>query len=558
MSIKFSSGRRRVKIVCVAAVAGILAPVALTSCAPAASPDDNTITIFASQYGQMDLNTNSFTKELEQKFGVDLVFQTTTADGASASQALNVSLAGGQLPDAYMLIPWVAQLTPSQVQKYGDQGLFIPLNDLITQYAPNVNKFLTTIPDFKAMTTTPTGKIYGLPQWNDCFHCSYPAKYWINTTWLEKLNLQVPKTVDEFYSAMVAFKDKDPNGNGKKDEIPMSGSALELIIPFFMNAFIYNGWYESTATGPVSLGLSSAGKVQLQPAQDGWREGLKYLNKLWAAGLVDQGTFSQTPETLQKTANSASGVLIGGSSAMHPSLFVTIPSGDGREWQYNALAPLTGPSGQQFATYQTPIMPGATFAITNKASAAKQKVLMEIVDYLFTTEGAIRGQFGVEGIGWRKPEAGDVALDSNLTPLYYVFPTDDKNPEYYNGLWGAVAQYGSTREFRDSQVQPMDTNSVEGYERRLFDATKLYEGKEDQSSLFKWWTVWPAESDSAELSTTQTNVETYIRTSAAEFITGTRDPNSDADWQAYLSGLNGMGADRYIEIWQKAMDSAPK
>jgi len=504
----------------------------------------------------MDLNTNDFTKKMEDKFGVKLVFQTTTSDGAAASQALSVSLAGGQLPDAYMLIPWIAQFTPAQVQKYGEEGLFLPLNDLIDQYAPNVKKQLDAVPDFKAMATTPSGKIYGIPQWNDCFHCSYPAKYWINTQWLSNLNLPAPTTTDQFYQDMLAFKNDDPNGNGKKDEIPMSASTFESIIPFFMNAFIYNGWYQLTATGPVSLGLGSSGKVQLQPAQDGWREGLKYLNKLWAAGVMDPSTFSQSMDSLQKTANSASAILLGGSSAMHPGNFMTIPSADGREWQYNALAPLTGPGGQQYATYETPSMPGATFVITNKASPAKQKVLMEILDYMFTTDGAINAQYGTEGVGWRQPEAGEVALDTSLTPLYYVFPTDDTNVAYYNGMWGSMAQYASTMEFRDSQVQPMDTNSIDGYERRLYNATQLYAGKEDQSALFKWWTVWVPENESAELATTQTNVETYIQTASAEFITGTRDPNSDSDWQAYLNGLKGMGADRYIQIWQDALDAS--
>jgi len=52
------------------------------------------------------------------------------------------------------------------------------------------------------------------------------------------------------------------------------------------------------------------------------------------------------------------------------------------------------------------------------------------------------------------------------------------------------------------------------------------------------------------------NIDSYLDSSSAEFITGTRDPNSDTDWQAYLDGLNGLGADRYIEIWQDAYDAA--
>ena len=56
----------------------------------------------------------------------------------------------------------------------------------------------------------------------------------------------------------------------------------------------------------------------MQTMQDGWREGLKFLNKLWAAGLIDPAAFSQGDDTMQATGNSAEGVLLGGATAIHP------------------------------------------------------------------------------------------------------------------------------------------------------------------------------------------------------------------------------------------------
>ncbi len=72
------------------------------------------------------------------------------------------------------------------------------------------------------MSTAPDGHIYALPQWADCYHCTYPDKLWINSTWLKKLGLQVPKTTEDLRNVLLAFKTKDPNGNGKADEIPMT------------------------------------------------------------------------------------------------------------------------------------------------------------------------------------------------------------------------------------------------------------------------------------------------------------------------------------------------
>ena len=45
--------------------------------------------------------------------------------------------------------------------------------------------------------------------------------YWIRQDWLDKLGLAVPTTVDELHDVLLAFKNNDPNGNGKADEIPL-------------------------------------------------------------------------------------------------------------------------------------------------------------------------------------------------------------------------------------------------------------------------------------------------------------------------------------------------
>ena len=85
----------------VAAVAASLA-----GCVPSAEDDEKVITIFGEQGGQMDLNTNSFTLLLEEKFDVDIEFETTGYGSAEATEARQISLAGGDLPEAYMLVPW--------------------------------------------------------------------------------------------------------------------------------------------------------------------------------------------------------------------------------------------------------------------------------------------------------------------------------------------------------------------------------------------------------------------------------------------------------------------
>jgi putative aldouronate transport system substrate-binding protein len=537
----------------VAVVAAI--GVTLVGCTASAADDQKVITIFGEQGGQMDLNTNSFTKLLEEKFDVDIDFQTTGYDSGGATEARQISLAGGELPEAYMLVPWASQFTQAELQRYGDQGVILPLNDLIDEHAPNIADALAAEPGFETLATAPDGNIWGLPQWNDCYHCSYPYKFWINTVWLDNLGLEMPTTPDEFFNVMTAFKTQDPNGNGVADEIPITGSAQWSIVPYIMNAFISNSFNTGAGANsqPISLGLDGE-TVQMQTMQDGWREGLKFLNKLWAAGLIDPAAFSQGGDTMQATGNSAEAVTVGGFTAIHPGIGVSIGQEDGRDNQYNPLPPLDGAEGP-ITTYQLPSVPGATFVITKAADETEQKVIMEMMDYIFTPEGHLRGQQGEEGIGWRAPEEGEVALDRELEPSFVDLPLDEENEADYNGNWGPMAQVFDTTEWRNAQVQPLDIYTEEGFERRLFEATELYEGKESDA-IFPYWNLWVPVEEANELSTLTTNIESNVATSTAEFITGVRDPNSDAEWDAYLQGLQGLGVDRYVEIWQAAYDAS--
>ncbi len=529
--------------------------IVLAGCTASAEDDQKVITIFASQGGQMDLNTNSFTLLVEEKFDVDIQFETTGYESGAANEARQISLAGGDLPEAYMLVSWASQFSKAELLRYGDQGLILPLNDLIDQYAPDIADALEVEPAFAELATAPDGSIWGLPQWNDCYHCSYPYKFWINSQWLENLGLEVPTTPDDFFDVMMAFKTQDPNGNGVADEIPITGTAQWSIVPYIMNAFISNSFNTGAGANgqPISLGLDGD-TVQMQPMQDGWREGLKFLNKMWVAGLFDPASFSQGDDTMQATGNSAEAILLGGATIMHPGIFVSFvpPSPDGRENMYDTIPPLNGAEGQ-IASYQLPSVPGATFVITKAADESEQKVIMEIMNYLFTPEGHLRSQFGEEGIGWRAPEEGEIALDQSLEPSIVDLPLDEENEADYNGNWGPMTQVFDTVEWRNSQVQPLDIYTNAGAERRFFEATESYEGLESDA-LFPYWNLWVANEDASELSTLQTNIESYVATSTAEFVTGVRDPNNDGDWQAYLDGLAGLGVDRYLEIWQKAYD----
>ena len=399
-----------------AALAVSAGAFAACSSGPETTPDD-VITIFAPENADMDMDDNAFTKVIEEKFDVDLQFETTTYDGTAAGEKRQISLASGDYPDAYMLIPWVDQFNNDELLELGGQGVIVPLDDLIGEDTPNIAAAFEDEPDFKNAATASDGKIWGLPQWNECFHCSYGTKLWMNSDWLEALNLQQPTTPEELRTVLEAFKTQDPNGNGKADEIPLSSNVGGTLLQYLMNPYVYTSGFNAEGTTPSSLAAVN-GEVVLQPTRDEWREGISYAASLYEDGLIDEAAFTQNGEALSAKGNSAEGVILGSVSILHPAAFVDLAAADGRANQYDAVPPLTGPNGSDTSWSGAGGAGGASFVITNRASEAKQQKLMQIMDFIFSTEGHIQGEFGIEGVNWEGPAEGDVALDETMEPAY--------------------------------------------------------------------------------------------------------------------------------------------
>jgi len=501
------------------------------------------IKVFGPQNAETDLETNSFTKFAEEKFNMDLEWQVTTYDATSASEVRNIALASGDYPEVFFLVPWVDQFSQTDLLRYGKQGVVLPLNDLIDEYAPNIKEVLENHPYYASMVTAPDGNIYGLPHLNECFHCSYGNKLWINTDWLEKLNLDMPTTTEEFKDVLTAFKTQDPNGNGKQDEVPMSGSPALIessIIPYLMNGFIYDD--------SRSRLLLENGKVDLAANKEEWKEGLTYIKSLYEEGLIDKGAFSQNIEAHQKLGNNADIQIVGASTAMHPGMFVT---DEEYSKDYDALAPLKGPNSE-YATYNFPSTPGGAFVITNKASEEAQIAAIKLVDYMFTEEGQIRSFYGEKDVSWREPKEGEVAIEESVEPLLAQIQLEE-GEEPRNDNWTSMVQFYHPRDFRDGLVQATDIYTAEGYERRLQEATHLYEGKEP-SEVFPHWAIWidPAVADEAAM--IQTNIVDYIEQNSLQFITGTKD--LDKEWDSYVKGFEQLNLKRYLEIMQEAYDTS--
>ncbi|MFC5651453.1 ABC transporter substrate-binding protein [Paenibacillus solisilvae] len=484
-----------------------------------------------------DLKTNTFTKYLEKKLNIR--FEFDIANNVVRKERKQMSFASGDYPAVFL----GGELTADEQVKYGMSGVLRPLGDLIDQYGNNIKQRLEEHPELRKAITAPDGKIYALPSVNECLHCWYAQKLWVNTEWLKKLNLSPPATTEQFYEMLKAFKTKDPNGNGIADEIPLTGASdswHSKITGFLMSAFIYN-------TDDNYLYIVD-GKVGLAAAQPEWKEGLKYIRKLYQEGLIDPSAFTQTIDGLVQLATQDGDIVLGSATLGHIRMAFGSLDNE-RNKQYDTIAPLIGPSGYQAAGYFKTIDTGQ-FAITDKATEAQAVAAIQLADYLYSEEAVILNEFGPEGLWWRRGLPGEV--DEHGRPAKYKI-----NPEYFtrtmqNEGWSQMGISYRDRELRESWAVPEDPYSEEGYEHRLYTETmKNYAGKEPKE-------VYPAnlyvDPDIAfEAARLRVQINEYVESNMVQFITGTK--NIEEEWDAYLDGFSGLKLERYLGFYQKAYDS---
>jgi len=496
------------------------------------------LTVFAPQSAGIEsLDVNPFSKHIEEKLGI--TFKWNTTPDAVFNDKKLLMLASGDYPALIMN----AGISKADQIKYGMQGAFIPLNDLIEQHAPNIKKAMEEIPYLAPAMTAPDGNIYALPKVNECLHCTYGQRMWINTTWLEKLGLEMPQTTDEFYEVLKAFKEKDPNGNGKADEIPLTTS-LDVwgggVDAFLMNAFIYNN-------GTSYLSLKD-GKVILSATEPEWKEGLKYLRKLYSEGLIDKGAFTQNGDAVKQLGNKSENVVGAVGYALISSMLDTTDAKP-RHKEYDVVPPLKGPNGVQLAGYSVGAGDGS-FVITNKATEEERIAAIKLADYLFSEEGTVMTSWGFEGDGWRKAEAG--ALDYNGKPAKYEALKRDVPEGTPDVTWWQLGTMLMVNSIRESFVAPEDPLGNGAYEYRLWLAAKKYE------PFAKPELVYPTDvfidpADATFIAQIQKTIQDYVKSNLAQFVTGSKD--IEKDWDAYVSGFKGLQLDKYLEIHQKALDN---
>lgn len=508
-----------------------------------------TLTIAVPQDTEVaDWNKNEFSKWYEERTGVHVEYQTVAGEEDSPEQQtkLNAMISSGDLPDAFMSFGF----KPSQLMLYGQQGLVIRLNELIDQYGVEIKRVYKDYPQVKEYTTDPEGNIWVMPYVNDCFHCKTGGqRMWVYKPWLDKLGLDVPETLDDFEAMLEAFVTQDPNGNGERDELPLEGAEGDGFDTYFMGSFMY------TPQDPW-LYLDN-GKVDIAVNKDGWREGLRYINRLYSKGLIAKEAFTQDGDQLIRLGDKKGDRALGAARAYYWGSFLTIDDDSpDAEWRdYVAVPTLRAPGYEptSYWSYQTGLTAAfegwaGGFLITN--ACENPGVALMWADGLYELTAQLSAYSGMEGKEWRFAKEGETGINGNqaLWTTLGTWPPDD-------GKWWS--QRGVNYRSNDFRLGEVVDPKAPTFELPLYEESKkYYERRQPQEMELP--PLYMTEEQAAMTGEVAVSIENHVTTHLAKFSLGELDPNDNAEWEKYTSTLADMGLDRYLETYQAAYDEKYK
>ncbi|MEK4296779.1 ABC transporter substrate-binding protein [Paenibacillus sp. FSL R5-0914] len=473
-----------------------------------------------------DPNEKLINKRLEEKTNVHINWKNFTKDVFVEKR--NLAVASGDLPDAI----FNADYSDYELLKLAKDGAIVPLNDLIENNMPNFKKVLEEAPEYKSMITAPDGNIYAFP-WIEELGSSkeriqaVDSMPWINVEWLKKLGLDMPKTTEELKEVLIAFKTKDPNGNGKADEIPLSfinkPGAEDL-------AFLFASF--GLGENPDHAVVSNDGKVIFTAAQEDYKEAVSFINELYKEGLIDIEAYTQDWSTyLAKGKDQKYGLYFSWDKAN-----IT-----GDNDSYEVMPPLAGPDGEVNVTRTNALGLGRGKMVVTSANK-NLETTAKWVDQLFDPIQSVQNNWGTYG-DEKQQNIFEFDKEKGMLkhlPLEGAAPVELREKTSVGGPLAILdSYYGKYTTMPDDAKSRMDII------------------KNIMAPNMKAENVMPSVFHSIQeldrLTTIETDLFAYVLRMRTEWY---QNGKIEAQWDEYLKELDRLGLQEWLQIKQGGYDRA--
>ena len=449
--------------------------------------------------------------KLAEATGVKL--EITAVSTETASDDFMLRCASGDLTD--MVQNAATQYTGGGAKAIEDD-VIMDLLPLIDEYSVNYYNIIYSDPNIYKNLVNDEGQVPSLiGMYTDYYYTD--QGYWIRQDILDKTGLAIPKTVSELDAVLDAFKNL-----GLTDALMvLSEGKCDML---------------ETAYGAADRLVD--GKLQPAALTDNYKEYLKKLHEYYQKGYISVDfvtyTESDTKPPQDVVFNDMTGIFKEDVASISGYLNRTNTSG----FDLQPMGQIRLNEGDRLDTGFIGVKAADKYSLSISTQCSDPKLAMQYMDYLFSEEGHMLANYGIEGETYTiengQPQFTDLILN---------------NPQGFD--WQLCQSLYINPGFpclTDLSVQEMTyTDAQKAAVPTWVDA---YDSADETMPNERWLSYTNEESQhKADL---QNDLETYQTEMRLKFITGQLD--IDAEWDNYCAALEGMGIHAMEEITQAAVD----
>ena len=395
------------------------------------------------------------------------------------------------------------------------------------EYLPNFWNALNYYDEYKTIAITQDGQMPEVI----CIADDYKVQsgMQIRKDWLDKLNLDVPETIDELHEALLGFV----NECGADRALLLTGST-QLTGTGIVGGFGTIGYDGDTVNMYVK-----DGEVRNGFLDESYRDYMETMAQWYKEGIIAQDFATESNDPFTSNADRyISGGNAGVWTSMSDNMDSNMLTGKDADPNYE-IAPMAQPmleAGEIFHFGDSRIganAMGKSVAITEDCEDVE--LACKWLDFFFSDEGIKYANYGLEGVSWNYNDAGEPELD--LDALTDGFPMISFGMTYYT-----LACVATLQDF-DRQFGAYSDLNLEAMELWTETSDDLYtlptqvELTTDESSEFS--EIW-------------SDLSTYANTEVFKFVMG--EYNFDEDWDSFIDQLKDMGLEDGVAIYQDAYD----
>lgn len=464
----------------------------------------------------------------------NVVFDWNLVEKSGFDEKKNLVLATGDYPDVF-----IDGITKADEQMFGPMGIFVDLAPLIEEYAPNIKELFERFPDVKKSLTYENGAIYNLCDFNVTPRDQFVDAPYYNVAWVRNLGMEMPKTLEELYDVLVAVRDMDADSDGNTDDEYPILFRFESQPAFKYSVLAGYGLIALQDEYGVTADYVKDGQYLFVPAQEGYKNYLAYMNKLYTEGLISDDCFTASQEQINAKIQTNKVFMMG----MQPYNLLY----EDEQWidKFEMLPFLTSETSSEM------IWPGnlrhtrawGNFVMTDKCKYPVE--MIKLVDYWYSDVGSLMIRAGREK-GTYDDQGWEIIIDEKTGDWTSKISYDtEKYTGYYDFRIHNAPLQGSyvAGEFQNKLMIQSD------YKNNWYSETKMATGRTEYMQIPYPEVTYTEEEQ--ETMMTYVDIANYVKSMETKFIMG--EVSLD-DWDSYVNTLYSMGLEDIIAVKQAAYD----